>query len=195
MICAYFSPDSDGMTFSLKRHQYYGLFVDFCDAFLSSLDSFWQHPFTAEALLVSKWCNAKFLQICSDIETNSSTSWIAWGWVHYQQMFIFGWTIPLTQIPSALVCVYAKNMFTKAFRKEVEIKCCLEHDCSTITKVTEGNVMRAQIQFFYVAKKKAGGNGLAMFPVPGFLTNDSVRKSDLCFMKTLWGCFFSKHLC
>lgn len=45
--------------------------------------------------------------------------------------------------------------------------------------------MRAQIQFFYVAKKAAGGNGLAMFPVPGFLTNDSVRKSDLCFMKIL----------
>ncbi len=28
--------------------------------------SFWRHPFTAEHPLVSKWCNAKFLQICSD---------------------------------------------------------------------------------------------------------------------------------
>ncbi len=28
--------------------------------------SFWRHPFTAEDPLVSKWCNAKFLQICSD---------------------------------------------------------------------------------------------------------------------------------
>ncbi len=29
--------------------------------------SFWQHPFTADSLdlLVSKWCNATFLQICS----------------------------------------------------------------------------------------------------------------------------------
>ncbi len=27
--------------------------------------SFWRHPFTAEDPLVSKWCNAKFLQICS----------------------------------------------------------------------------------------------------------------------------------
>ncbi len=34
-------------------------------------------PFTAEDPLVSKWCNAKFLQICSDEETNSSTSWMA----------------------------------------------------------------------------------------------------------------------
>ncbi len=27
--------------------------------------SFWRHPFTAEDLLVSKWRNAKFIQICS----------------------------------------------------------------------------------------------------------------------------------
>ncbi len=28
--------------------------------------SFWRHPFTAEDPFMSKWCNAKFLQICSD---------------------------------------------------------------------------------------------------------------------------------
>ncbi len=56
---------------------------------------FWRHPFTAEDPLVSKWWNAKFLQICSDEETNSSTSWMAWGWIHYQQIVIFGQTIPL----------------------------------------------------------------------------------------------------
>ncbi len=32
--------------------------------------SFWRHPFTAEDPLVNNWCNAKFLQICSDKETN-----------------------------------------------------------------------------------------------------------------------------
>ncbi len=31
----------------------------------------------------------------SDEETNSSTSWMAWGCVHLQQIFIFGWTAPL----------------------------------------------------------------------------------------------------
>ncbi len=31
--------------------------------------SFWLHPFTAEDPLVSKWSNAKFLQICSKEET------------------------------------------------------------------------------------------------------------------------------
>ncbi len=32
------------------------------------------HPLTAEDPLVSKWCNAKFPQICSDEYTNSSNS-------------------------------------------------------------------------------------------------------------------------
>ncbi len=32
--------------------------------------SFWRHPSTAEDPLVNKWCNAKFLKICSDEETN-----------------------------------------------------------------------------------------------------------------------------
>ncbi len=49
------------------------------------LHSFWRHPFTAEDPLVSKWWNATFLQICSDEETNSS--WITWGWAHFQQVF------------------------------------------------------------------------------------------------------------
>ncbi len=57
--------------------------------------SFWRHPFTAEHPLVSKWCNATFLQICSDEETNSSPSWMTWGWVNFQQIFIFGLTISL----------------------------------------------------------------------------------------------------
>ncbi len=45
--------------------------------------SFWWHPFTAEDPLVSKWCNVTFLQICSDEETNSSTSWMAWEWANF----------------------------------------------------------------------------------------------------------------
>ncbi len=51
--------------------------------------SFWRHPFTAKEPL-RKYCYAKFLQICSDEETNSSTFWMAWGWVHFQQIFILG---------------------------------------------------------------------------------------------------------
>ncbi len=64
--------------------------VDYCDVFNQLFGlSFWRHPFTAEHPLVSKWCNATFLQICSHKETNSYTSWMAW--VH----LIFGWTIYL----------------------------------------------------------------------------------------------------
>ncbi len=41
--------------------------------------SIWRHPFTAEDPLVSKWCNAKFLQICSDEEINFA--WPEAKWV------------------------------------------------------------------------------------------------------------------
>ncbi len=51
--------------------------------------SFRRHPFTAEDPLVSKWCNAKYLQIYPDGETNSSSSsWMSWEWVHFQQFFL-----------------------------------------------------------------------------------------------------------
>ncbi len=62
--------------------------VDYCDVFISCLDSFWRHPFTAEDPLVSKRWNATFLQICSDKETKSSISRMAWGWVHFL-IFLF----------------------------------------------------------------------------------------------------------
>ncbi len=35
------------------------------------------------------YCNAKFLQICSDEETNSSTSWMPRGWVHFWVNYSF----------------------------------------------------------------------------------------------------------
>ncbi len=59
--------------------------VDYCFYQLFGL-SFWRHPFTAEDPLLSKWCSATFLQICSHEETNSSKSWMAWGWVHLKQI-------------------------------------------------------------------------------------------------------------
>ncbi len=34
----------------------------------------------------------------SDEETNSSSSWMAWGWAHFQQMFIFKWTSLLSYL-------------------------------------------------------------------------------------------------
>ncbi len=44
--------------------------MDYCDVFISCLDSFWRHPFTAEHPLVSTVMDATFLQIYSHKETN-----------------------------------------------------------------------------------------------------------------------------
>ncbi len=43
----------------------------------------------------ANWCNATFLKICCEEQTNSSTSWMGWGGINIQQMFIFGCTILL----------------------------------------------------------------------------------------------------
>ncbi len=61
--------------------------VDYCDVFISCLDSFWRHPFTAEHPLLSKRYNATFFQIISDKETNSSQ--VALGWIHFKQIIFF----------------------------------------------------------------------------------------------------------
>ncbi len=50
--------------------------------------SFWRHPFTAE-----EWCNAQFLQICSDEETKSSTYLMIRGKLIY--IFDFFGELPL----------------------------------------------------------------------------------------------------
>ncbi len=81
-----------------------GLLVDYCDVFISCLDS---HSDGTHSRQKIHWCasdvlnlhklnlSTKFLQICLDEKTNSFTSWMTWGWVYFQQFFIFGWTFPL----------------------------------------------------------------------------------------------------
>ncbi len=54
--------------------------------------SFWRHPFTAEDLLVNKWCHATLHQIGFDKETNSATYWMAWGWVSANFIFWVNYT-------------------------------------------------------------------------------------------------------
>ncbi len=51
--------------------------------------SFWRHPSTTEDNLVSKWSNAKFLQIFSGEETNPSISWMTWGWVILSKLSVW----------------------------------------------------------------------------------------------------------
>ncbi len=56
------------------------ILVDYCDVFISG----WTLILTdrcIHSIGEQVMYNAKLLQICSDEEINSSTSWMAWGWV------------------------------------------------------------------------------------------------------------------
>ncbi len=76
--------------------------------------SFWRHPFTAEDPSSDVMLN--FMQIFSDEETNSSTSWMAWGQVHFQPIFIFVWTTPLTV---GYLFIVLQNLLTALFMDNV----------------------------------------------------------------------------
>ncbi len=88
LSCAYFSPDSDEITFSLEKEilwieeSYFSkAFKHLNDGFIKNTcfcgllwcfyqlfgHSFWRHPFTTEDPLLSKWYYATFLQICLDV--------------------------------------------------------------------------------------------------------------------------------
>ncbi len=81
------------------------LLVDYCDVFISCLDS---HSDGTHSLQRIHWWATDVMIHFSKSETNSSTSWMAWGWVNFQQNFIFGWTISLTLI---LLCFCFNNLF------------------------------------------------------------------------------------
>ncbi len=82
--------------------------------------SFWRHPFTAEHPLVSKWRNATFLQIW----WRNKLIYILDGLrvSSFQQIFIFGWTIPLNESMTSyhtiihyMKLLMAANLFQYAF--------------------------------------------------------------------------------
>ncbi len=66
--------------------------------------SFWWHPFTTEDSLVSKRYKAKFFQIISDKETNSSQ--VASRWINFKQIYIFRWTVTLTFSVRSLLSMF-----------------------------------------------------------------------------------------
>ncbi len=72
-----------------------GLLVDYCDVFISCLDSHSDGTHSLKSIHCRD-SDAMLHFSKSDEETNSSTSWMAWGWVHFQHIFIFSWAIPLT---------------------------------------------------------------------------------------------------
>ncbi len=101
------------LLFHLKM-QYYGLLthsfwlhstlidgLEWCwllvDVFISCLDS--HSDGTHSLQRIHCWASDGMLNFSkSDEETNSSTSWMDRGWANFKiRIFIYGWTIPLTQ--------------------------------------------------------------------------------------------------
>ncbi len=74
-----------------------GLLVDYCDVLSAVGLSFWRHPFTAEHPLLSHWCSDTFLQIWWRNKLIYILDVLRWG-EHFQQMFSFGWTVPLNNL-------------------------------------------------------------------------------------------------
>ncbi len=70
--------------------------------------------------------NITFLQICSHEETNSSTSWMVWGWVNFKQIFNFvRWPRELNALQ--LQKTHANRKSTSKSRKHLhqfDSKCC-----------------------------------------------------------------------
>ncbi len=74
-----------------------GLLVNYCDVFISCLDS--HSDGTHSLQRIHWWASDVILQVDfskSVLVEKQTLSWMAWGWVHIQQIFIIGWTTALT---------------------------------------------------------------------------------------------------
>ncbi len=110
LICAYFSPDSDRVTFSLERailnilmmdlflanmqllilqdvNWWTGLVWITCDVFISCVDS--HSDGTHSLQRIHWWASDVILDFNKTVpmKKNSSTSWMPWGWVNSQRTF------------------------------------------------------------------------------------------------------------
>ncbi len=66
----------------LSSLEWCGLLVDYCDVFISCLDSHSDGTHSLQS--IHCWdTDAETHFYISDEETNSSTSWMAWGWAHF----------------------------------------------------------------------------------------------------------------
>ncbi len=115
-------------SFSLHKTLIDGLETCFYQLFILS---FWRHPFTAEDQLVSESCNAKFLQIFCNKETNSSTSWMPWGWeisanfpflVNYSFKVIFVGGAKTNQRKLTILCLKYKLLYINFLFIELSYK-------------------------------------------------------------------------
>ncbi len=74
-----------------------GLLVDYCDVFISCLDS--HSDGTHSLQRIHCWASDVMLHLSkTDKETNSSTSWKVWGWVQYFHFWVNSPMIFITQL-------------------------------------------------------------------------------------------------
>ncbi len=99
-------------------------YVEYCDAFKSCLDS---HSDGARSLQRIHWWGRDIMLnvFKSDEETNSPTSWRAWGWVHFQ------WIVPLRNYV-CLGCDYPVVGPMETFCEMFGIPVCKSHFCFDI---------------------------------------------------------------
>ncbi len=124
LICADFSPDSDKMTFSLEEailwtiNLYFKQKQRFNDGFIyykhsCSLHKTWINGLDWCGLLVMFLSAVWILIMTAPIRCRGSTGEHL-GWPDFQQMFIFGWTIPLIIYLryGSFKCLYKALYFT-----------------------------------------------------------------------------------
>ncbi len=78
------------------------------------LSAVWAHSDGTHSLQrIHWWASDVMLNFSKSVlmKSNSSTSWMAWVWIHLQQIFIFGWTIPSAKTITVLMipCLYVSN--------------------------------------------------------------------------------------
>ncbi len=82
-----------------------GVLVDYCEVFLSCLDSHSDGTHSLQSILW--WANDGMLHFCkSEEETNSSTSWVTWGFIIYYYYLLYSIKeCCLNGLNASLVCL------------------------------------------------------------------------------------------
>ncbi len=96
-----------------------GLLVDYCDVFISCLGS--HSDGTHSLQRIQWWASDVMLHFSkSDEETNlrRKQTYLGWGWGHFQQIFIFGWTI-------LLIAKLNSNFGVKLFLLQILFQCTI----------------------------------------------------------------------
>ncbi len=127
-----------------------GLLVDYCDVFISCLDS--HSDGTHSLQRIHLWASDEMLHFSkSDEETNSSTFWMAWEWVHFQQILIFGWTIPLTSMKhfhcKLFIVKKGSIDFWNLLFHPSNTSCCLQKFMYRQKELVEGQEIRVTVYF------------------------------------------------